>query len=74
MVKTATFAKPETVTAKCKNRTVDNLLLQDKEKKTIKLPTHKTAHLQAGQADTQPNFAKELFRFPRTVEMTIFIA
>jgi len=24
-------------------------------------PTHKTAHLQAAQADTRPKFAKELF-------------
>jgi len=30
-------------------------------KKKKKPPTHKTAHLQTAQANTQPNFAKELF-------------
>jgi len=29
-------------------------------------PTHKTAHLQIAQADTQPKFAKELFSCRRT--------
>jgi len=35
-------------------------LLQNKERQNEK-PTHKTAHLQTAQADTQPKFAKELF-------------
>jgi len=30
------------------------------------MPTHKTAHLQIAQADTQPKFAKELFSCRRT--------
>jgi len=36
------------------------LLHKDKEEK-LKMPTHKTTHLQTAQADTRPKFAKELF-------------
>ena len=46
--------------------TTENLL--QKERK-IKMPTHKTAHLQTAQADTRPKFAKELFSCPRTLEL-----
>jgi len=40
--------------------------LLQKDKKKWKQPTHKTAHLQIAQADTQPKFAKELFSCRRT--------
>jgi len=36
-------------------------LLHKDRKEIRKMPTHKTAHLQTAQADTQPKFAKELF-------------
>ena len=58
-----------TVTAKCKRpERTDNLLLKDKkeEKRNNEQPTHKTAHLQTAQTDTQPKFAKELFSCRRT--------
>jgi len=34
------------------------------------MPTHKTAHLQIAQADTQPKFAKELFSCQRMDKKT----
>ena len=40
--------------------TMKFLLHKDKEEK-LKMPTHKTTHLQTAQADTRPKFAKELF-------------
>jgi len=45
--------------------TMKFLMHKDKEKNE-KMPTHKTAHLQAAQAVTQPKFAKELFSFQRS--------
>ena len=56
------------VSVHCKNETDDRMtteFLLHKEKKIKKL-THKTAHLQTAQADTQPMFAKELFSCQRT--------
>jgi len=45
-----------------KNDTADNLLHKDsKRKNDNEQPTHKTAHLQTTQTNTQPKFAKELF-------------
>jgi len=52
-----------TVSRQCKKttqQTIYNL------KKSKKMPTHKTAHLQTAQTDTQPMFAKELFSSQRT--------
>jgi hypothetical protein len=42
------------------------LLKNKKEKGNNEQPTHKTAHLQTAQTDTQPKFAKELFSCRRT--------
>jgi hypothetical protein len=39
----------------------------------MKKPTHKTAHLQTAQADTQPRFAKELFSCRRTRYIDSFV-
>ena len=56
------------VTAKCRRpyRTNNLLLKNKKEKGNNEQPTHKTAHLQTAQTDTQPKFAKELFSCRRT--------
>ena len=50
-------------TSEKKPATADNLL---QKKDNWKQPTHKTAHLQTAQTDTQPKFAKELFSCRRT--------
>ena len=57
---------PSNVTSKSKkNDTADNLLLKDR-KENLKMPTHKTTHLQTAQTDAKPKFAKELFFCRRT--------
>jgi hypothetical protein len=43
--------------------------MTENKSEIIEQPTHKTAHLQISQADTQPKFAKELFSCQRTHNM-----